>query len=148
MGGLSELLCRYLQDAFKIPLVIQLTDDEKYMWKDLKLEETQRLARENAKDIIACGFDISRTFIFSDFDYVGGYNSSHVLIKTTSKKVHQELRVFMKIGRSILRVIRNSLWSEKRRGERYSFLYRKITIPGIGFGLFLASACLRSVQIS
>ncbi|KAK7839462.1 tryptophan--trna ligase [Quercus suber] len=33
---------------------------------------TQRLARENAKDIIACVFDIRRTFIFSDFDYVGG----------------------------------------------------------------------------
>ncbi|RVW46842.1 Tryptophan--tRNA ligase, cytoplasmic [Vitis vinifera] len=64
--------CRYLQDAFKVPLVIQLTDDEKCMWKNLSVEESQRLARENAKDIIACGFDISRTFIFSDFDYVGG----------------------------------------------------------------------------
>jgi tryptophanyl-tRNA synthetase len=64
--------CRYLQDAFKVPLVIQLTDDEKFLWKNIKLEETRRLARENAKDIIACGFDINRTFIFSDFDYVGG----------------------------------------------------------------------------
>lgn len=64
--------CRYLQDAFKVPLVIQLTDDEKCMWKNLSVEESQRLARENAKDIIACGFDISKTFIFSDFDYVGG----------------------------------------------------------------------------
>ncbi|KAI3797594.1 hypothetical protein L1987_32854 [Smallanthus sonchifolius] len=63
---------RYLQDAFKVPLVIQLTDDEKCMWKNLTVEESKRLARENAKDIIACGFDISRTFIFSDFDYVGG----------------------------------------------------------------------------
>ncbi|KAI3796886.1 hypothetical protein L1987_39573 [Smallanthus sonchifolius] len=65
---------RYLQDAFKVPLVIQLTDDEKCMWKNLTVEESKRLARENAKDIIACGFDISRTFIFSDFDYVGGLN--------------------------------------------------------------------------
>ena len=52
--------------------MIQLTDDEKFLWKNLELEEARRLARENAKDIIACGFDISRTFIFSDFDYVGG----------------------------------------------------------------------------
>lgn len=65
-------LCRYLQDAFKVPLVIQLTDDEKCMVKKLSVEESRRLARENAKDIIACGFDITRTFIFSDFDYVGG----------------------------------------------------------------------------
>ncbi|GLJ15228.1 hypothetical protein SUGI_0248900 [Cryptomeria japonica] len=66
------MFTKYLQDAFKVPLVIQLTDDEKCMWKNLTVEESQRLARQNAKDIIACGFDISRTFIFSDFDYVGG----------------------------------------------------------------------------
>ncbi|CAI0452247.1 unnamed protein product [Linum tenue] len=66
------MFTKYLQDAFKVPLVIQLTDDEKCMWKNLSVEECQRLARENAKDIIACGFDITKTFIFSDFDYVGG----------------------------------------------------------------------------
>ena len=64
--------CRYLQEAFKVPLVIQITDDEKFLWKDLSVEESRRLARENAKDIIGCGFDIRRTLIFSDFDYVGG----------------------------------------------------------------------------
>jgi tryptophanyl-tRNA synthetase len=26
---------------------------------------------QNAKDIIACGFDVTKTFIFSDFEYVG-----------------------------------------------------------------------------
>ncbi|XP_072975533.1 tryptophan--tRNA ligase, cytoplasmic [Typha angustifolia] len=66
------MFTKYLQDAFKVPLVIQLTDDEKCMWKNLSVEESKRLARENAKDIIACGFDIERTFIFSDFSYVGG----------------------------------------------------------------------------
>ena len=30
-----------------------------------------RLAYENAKDIIACGFDINKTFIFTDLDYMG-----------------------------------------------------------------------------
>jgi tryptophanyl-tRNA synthetase len=61
-----------LQEAFKVPLVIQLTDDEKFLWKNLTIQESKRLARENAKDIIACGFDIERTFIFSDFSFVGG----------------------------------------------------------------------------
>jgi tryptophanyl-tRNA synthetase len=74
------MFTKYLQDAFKVPLVIQLTDDEKFLWKNIKLEETRRLARENAKDIIACGFDINRTFIFSDFDYVGGYYSSKLTV--------------------------------------------------------------------
>lgn len=29
------------------------------------------LARENAKDIIALGFDVNKTFIFSDLDFIG-----------------------------------------------------------------------------
>ena len=66
------MFTKYLQDAFKVPLVIQLTDDEKALWRGIEVEEARRLARENAKDIIACGFDISRTFIFADFDYMGG----------------------------------------------------------------------------
>lgn len=66
------MFTKYLQDAFKVPLVIQLTDDEKFLWKNLTVEESKRLARENAKDIIACGFDVERTFIFSDFNFVGG----------------------------------------------------------------------------
>lgn len=64
------IVSRYLQDVFKVPLVIQLTDDEKCMWKGLSVEESERLARQNAKDIIACGFDIERTFIFADFSYM------------------------------------------------------------------------------
>jgi hypothetical protein len=66
------MFTKWLQDAFKCPLVIQLTDDEKCLVKGLDVEEARRLAVENCKDIIACGFDISRTFIFSDFEYVGG----------------------------------------------------------------------------
>ena len=67
-------------------MVIQLTDDEKFYWKDLTVEETQRLARENAKDIIACGFDAARTFIFSNFDYMGGmfYQNIAKIAKTVT----------------------------------------------------------------
>lgn len=61
-----------MQDSFKVPLVIQLSDDEKFLWKNLIVDECRRLACGNAKDIIACGFDISKTYIFSDFDFVGG----------------------------------------------------------------------------
>eukprot|EP00753_Platysulcus_tardus_P002695 PLAT11810.1.p2 GENE.PLAT11810.1~~PLAT11810.1.p2 ORF type:complete len:504 (+),score=243.53 PLAT11810.1:61-1512(+) len=65
------MFTQYLQEAFDVPLVIQLTDDEKFMWKDLEYDECRRLAIENAKDIIACGFDINKTFIFRDTDYIG-----------------------------------------------------------------------------
>ncbi|KAI8477493.1 MAG: hypothetical protein J3K34DRAFT_398423 [Monoraphidium minutum] len=69
----------WLQRAFNVPLVIQLTDDEKTLWRGLDQAEARRLARENAKDIIACGFDISKTFIFSDFEYVGGAFYRHIV---------------------------------------------------------------------
>lgn len=54
-----------------MPLVIQLTDDEKTLWKDLTVEQAMALARENAKDIIAMGFDVNKTFIFSNLDFMG-----------------------------------------------------------------------------
>ncbi|KAK5205907.1 tryptophan--tRNA ligase [Exophiala xenobiotica] len=58
---------KYLQDTFDCPLVIQLTDDEKFMHsKKLKLEDVKRYAMDNAKDIIAIGFDPAKTFIFND----------------------------------------------------------------------------------
>ena len=43
------MFTKYLQDVFKCVLVVQMTDDEKFLWKDLKLEEAHRLAFENAK---------------------------------------------------------------------------------------------------
>ena len=61
-----------MQEAFDVPLVIQLTDDEKFLWKDLKLADAKKLSFENAKDIIALGFDVNKTFIFSDLEQVGG----------------------------------------------------------------------------
>lgn len=48
-----------------------MTDDEKFMWKDLKMEEAQKMTMENVKDIIAIGFDVEKTFIFSDLTYIG-----------------------------------------------------------------------------
>lgn len=47
-----------------------MTDDEKFLWKNLGIDEAHRLAYENSKDIIACGFDINKTFIFSNIDYM------------------------------------------------------------------------------
>ncbi|KAL3313767.1 Tryptophan--tRNA ligase, cytoplasmic [Cichlidogyrus casuarinus] len=65
------LMTKWLQETFDVPLVIQLTDDEKFLWKGLKLEEAINLARENAKDIIAMGFDVEKTFIFNNLTYMG-----------------------------------------------------------------------------
>lgn len=64
------MMTKWLQEVFNVKLVIQLTDDEKFLWKSGKLVDFQYLARENAKDIIACGFDSANTFIFTDSNYI------------------------------------------------------------------------------
>jgi len=47
-------------------------DDEKFIFRpELKLENARKFGYENAKDIIACGFDLDKSFIFSNTDYVG-----------------------------------------------------------------------------
>ena len=65
------MFTRYLQEAFNVPLVVQMTDDEKFFFKDLTLAQTYALTHSNCKDIIAIGFDANNTFIFSNLDYVG-----------------------------------------------------------------------------
>lgn len=65
------ILTKWIQDVFNVPLVIQLTDDEKFLWKNIPMNEIIELARENAKDIIAVGFDPKKTFIFNNLTYVG-----------------------------------------------------------------------------
>lgn len=56
---------KYMQDAFGCILVVQMSDDEKFYFKrGESLDHFTRLARENAKDIIAVGFDLHKTYIF------------------------------------------------------------------------------------
>jgi len=65
--------CKWLQDVFDVPLVIMLTDDEKFLFNEKRtVEEVQGYAKTNAADIISIGFDPAKTFIFSDYDFMGG----------------------------------------------------------------------------
>lgn len=65
---------KYLQDVFDVPLVIMLTDDEKFLYKDkMTVNEAIRMGQENMKDILAFGFDEKKTFIFNDFGYMQGH---------------------------------------------------------------------------
>ncbi|MBI3588420.1 tryptophan--tRNA ligase [Candidatus Micrarchaeota archaeon] len=67
---LPWVFTKYLQDAFGCPLYFQMTDDEKFLFKEgLTLEETQSYAYENALDIIALGFRQGKTHIFLDTKY-------------------------------------------------------------------------------
>jgi len=65
------MFTRYLQEAFGSKLLFQLTDDEKFLFKeDLTLEDARNYAYENALDLIALGFEPERTEIFLDTEYI------------------------------------------------------------------------------
>lgn len=102
MGHLIPFIfTKYLQDAFNVPLVIQLTDDEKFFLKDLECEEAHRLAYENAKDIIACGFDVKKTFIFSDIDYIGSSSEFYKnIIKIQRCVTYNQVKAIFGFGES------------------------------------------------
>lgn len=54
-------------------------DDEKALFREkLSFEETYKFGLQNAKDIIACGFDVKKTFIFSDLGYIKGHFLTNV----------------------------------------------------------------------
>lgn len=62
------IFTKWLQDVFNAILIIQIADDEKFYFNDMNFKEIYKLRFENAKDIIACGFNPDRTFIFSNRD--------------------------------------------------------------------------------
>lgn len=67
---LPWIFTKWLQDKFDADLYFQMTDDEKFLVKqNLSLKDTMGFAYENALDVIACGFDPKKTFIFSDIEY-------------------------------------------------------------------------------
>jgi len=66
------IFTKWLQDTFDVELWFQMTDDEKFYFKeDISLEKTNLLAYENALDVIAIGFNHKKTFIFSDIELAG-----------------------------------------------------------------------------
>lgn len=64
------IFTRHLQEVFGAELYFQMTDDEKFLFKrELDLETATGYAYDNALDVIACGFEKGKTFIFSDIEY-------------------------------------------------------------------------------
>jgi tryptophanyl-tRNA synthetase len=62
---------KWLQDRFGSTLYFQITDDEKFLFKDFEeLGEATEVGYDNVLDIIAMGFDSRRTKIFLDTEYI------------------------------------------------------------------------------
>jgi tryptophanyl-tRNA synthetase len=75
---------KWLQDVFDVPLVIMLTDDEKFLFKEkVTQEDVYEFARKNAKDIISVGFDIKKTFMYIDSEFFTSGFNRHFSLNTT-----------------------------------------------------------------
>lgn len=87
---ISFRLTKYLQDALNCIVIIQLSDDEKYLFKDgcgpKDLDRYRQYSYSNARDIIACGFDANKTFLFSNLEYNSKdlYFNNILLMKATN----------------------------------------------------------------
>ena len=62
---------KWLQDRFGSTLYFQITDDEKFLFKDFdELREATKVGYDNILDIIAMGFEPKKTRIFLDTEYI------------------------------------------------------------------------------
>lgn len=115
MGHLIPFLfTAWLQEVFGCVCVIQVTDDEKYLLdRDSKkqqalikknpqdkrtpywiLDKYFEMGQANIADIIACGFDKEKTFIFSDLDYISKAFYRNVVLMAKTMTVTQSKGVF------------------------------------------------------
>jgi tryptophanyl-tRNA synthetase len=64
------IFTKWLQDTFDVPLLFQIPDEEKFLFKDnLTMQESEKWAKDNILDIIALGFDPKKTHIFKNTEY-------------------------------------------------------------------------------
>jgi tryptophanyl-tRNA synthetase len=86
---------RWLQEVFDVPLVIMLTDDEKFLFKpNLSIDDVINFSKQNARDIISVGFDPKKTFIFSDLEYMGGAFYQNVVRVSRCVTANQSKAIF------------------------------------------------------
>ena len=68
---LPWVFTKWMQEKFGAKLYFQVTDDEKFLFKDFeRLDEATKIGYENILDIIAIGFDPAKTRIFLDTEYI------------------------------------------------------------------------------
>jgi tryptophanyl-tRNA synthetase len=86
LGHLIPLIfTKWLQEKFGVNLYIQLTDDEKFLYKrDLSWEDVEKYSIKNALDIAAVGFNPEKTFIFRDSEYS---RNAYPLLMQVARKV-------------------------------------------------------------
>jgi tryptophanyl-tRNA synthetase len=87
LGHLIPMIfTKWLQEKFRVNVYIEVTDDEKFLYKkDAEWGEIQKYTIDNILDIAAVGFDPERTFIFRDSEYIA---NAYPLILKIAKKIN------------------------------------------------------------
>ncbi len=65
------IMCKWIQDVFKVNLYIQIPDEEKFLFKSyLDYDNLQEKTYDDILDIAALNFDPDRTFLFRNTEYI------------------------------------------------------------------------------
>lgn len=113
------LFTKYLQDALNCIVVIQMSDEEKYFFKDgsgpRDLESYRQLGYKNARDVIACGFDLKKTFIFSDLEFNCGnlfFNNCLLMKATTMNQIQGIYGLGSTVDQTVVDLCKRELLTE------------------------------------
>ncbi len=62
---------KWLQDKFNVDLWFQFTDDEKFLFRNQTMEETEKWTYDNMLDVVAVGFNPEKTHFLIDTKHAG-----------------------------------------------------------------------------
>lgn len=68
---LPFMFTKWLQDKFNAELIIQITDDEKYLFREIEDRDLKEFTHNNIIDILSLGFDPDKTHILIDSEHSG-----------------------------------------------------------------------------
>ena len=60
------LFTKWLQERFDVDLIVQITDDEKYLFREIDGDAIKNFTRENVVDILSLGFRPEKTHVLID----------------------------------------------------------------------------------
>jgi len=89
---ISYEMARFIQSKFGAPVVIQIADDERYVYtSDNDLEKIAKNIKNTIKDLLAFGFDLEKTFVFVNTEYIDMlYRNVCYIEKFSTQKVIKE----------------------------------------------------------
>ncbi len=68
---LPFMFTKWLQDKFNAELIIQITDDEKYLFREIEDRDLKEFTHNNIIDILSLGFNPDKTHILIDSEHSG-----------------------------------------------------------------------------